>query len=113
MRTSMAMDGAPVSSPRPGTWQLRTSQSFGLSQDSTGEPTGSFRRRRHVLPRPVLHSAVPRGDPYFLLAHLTVHDTERPELGAVRLPGGNQDVVCPRLAGVGDVGTGWVSLGRG
>src|SRR5690349_11388764 len=31
---------------------------FCLSQDSTGEPAGSFRRRL-VLPRPVLYPAVP------------------------------------------------------
>src|SRR5262252_6184590 len=104
MRTSMAMDGAPVSSPGRGRGSL---VGFGLSQDSTGEPAGSFRRRL-ALPR-----AVVSGDPYFFLVHLTVHDTERPEFGAVRLPGGNQDVVRPWLAGVGDVGTGWVSLGRG
>src|SRR5215831_7050000 len=101
MRTSMAMDDAPVSSPRPGPWQSRLG--FGLSQDSTGEPAGSFRRRL-VLPRTF------PGDPYFLLAHLAVHDTERPELGAIRLPGGNQDIVRPGLAGVGDVGAGGVGL---
>src|SRR5215467_11882897 len=112
MRTSMAMDGAPVSSPRPGTWQLRTPLSSACRKDSTGEPAGSFRRRA-VLPRAVLRSTVPRGDPYFLLAHLTVHDTERPELGPIRLPGGYQDIVRPGLAGVGDVGAGRVGLGRG
>src|SRR5262249_45914008 len=107
MRTSMAMDGAPVSSPRAGTWQLRTSLSSACRQGSTGEPAGSFRRRA-VLPR-----AVRSGDPYLFLAHLTVHDTERPELGAVRIPGGYQHVVCPGLAGVGDVGAGRVGPGRG
>src|SRR5262245_16615893 len=109
MRTSMAMDRAPVSGPGRGHGSCGRHW-FCLSQDSTGEPTGSFRRRRHVLPRPVLYPAVPPSDPYFFLAHLTVHDTERPELGAVRLPRGNQDVVRPGLAGVGDVGTGRVSL---
>src|SRR5689334_13841269 len=101
MRTSMAMNGAPGCGPT-GTWQLSV-KGFGLSQGSTGGPAGSFRRWRSVLPRAVLP-----GDPHFFLAHLTVHDTERPELGLVRLPRGNQHVVGSWLAGVGDVGAGRV-----
>src|SRR6516225_5566862 len=112
MRTSMAMDGAPVSSPRAGTWRLRTPLSSACRKDSTGRPAGSFRRRA-VLSRAVLRGAVPPGDPHVFLAHLTVHDTERPELGLIRLPRGYQDIVRPRLAGVGDVGARRVGLGRG
>src|SRR6266704_6621585 len=109
MRTSMAM--SMLQCAAPGGMAIAVVRDLGLSQASTGGPAGSFRRRGASLPRAVPGS-VP-GDPHFLLGHFTVHDTERPELGPIRLPGGNQDVVGPGLAGVGDVGARRVGLGGG
>src|SRR5579859_1490198 len=100
MRTSMAMDSAPVCGPETGGCSRPTIQPGAHRDHSTAGPPASPR----AGPGATRPGRLVAADPDLLLGHHTVDDAERPELLLVRVAGGDQDVVRARLAGVGDVG---------
>src|SRR3984893_562665 len=84
----------PARSTRPG-------------QPGPVNPARSFRHGLHRIAGRVILD-----DAYLLLGHDFVTDAERAELGLIRITGGHEHIVCPRLARIRDVSAGRICLGR-
>src|SRR5258705_12447118 len=106
-RTSIAMTVMLL-----GECRMRAGRESSLS-DTRSRPTRGSARTCTTAPHS--HSRVYRRihDVDLFLGHHVVHDTERPDLLALRIPGRHEKVVGAGLAGEGDVGTGRVRLRRG